>query len=278
MTPSAASPGMKEYLDRLYDRYNRQRFVRPDPVQFLYRYKDMRDREIAGLIASSLAYGRVTQIIRSIASVLNRMQPSPFLFLSTASEDSLTETFSGFRHRFTDGRELTALLAGIKAVMARHGSLHRCFTGLLRSDDETFCTPLAAFVEELKGSSGSAYNSLLPSPAKGSACKRLNLFLRWMVRSDAVDPGGWSGLSAAHLVVPLDTHMHRIGRDLGFTERKQADMKTAREITDCFKRIRPEDPVRYDFALTRLGIRSDVDPGKYPAVAPRAGAAEPLPA
>ena len=265
MTPSAASPGMKEYLDRLYDRYNRQRFVRPDPVQFLYRYKDMRDREIAGLIASSLAYGRVTQIIRSIASVLEKMTPSPLLFLSAASEDCLTETFSGFRHRFTDGKELSKLLAGIKCVILRHGSLNRCFRRLFREHDETLLPALASFVEELKGSPAGTYNSLLPSPAKGSACKRLNLFLRWMVRSDAVDPGGWSGLSAAQLIVPLDTHMHRIGRELGFTERKQADMKTALEITDFFKGIRPEDPVRYDFALTRLGIRSDVKHEGYPA-------------
>ncbi len=95
---------------------------------------------------------------------------------------------------------------------------------------------------------------LLPSPGKGSACKRLNLFLRWMVRSDDVDPGGWSGVDAGKLIVPLDTHMHRMGLEVGLTRRKQADMQAALEVTRAFRTIAPEDPVRYDFALTRLGI------------------------
>ncbi|MCD6487215.1 MAG: TIGR02757 family protein, partial [Syntrophobacterales bacterium] len=102
-------------------------------------------------------------------------------------------------------------------------------------------------------------NSLLPSPAKGSACKRLNLFLRWMVRHDDVDPGGWDDISSSKLIIPLDTHMHRICLALGITKRKQADMKTALEITRSFQVMAPHDPVRYDFALTRLGIRKDTD-------------------
>ena len=98
---------------------------------------------------------------------------------------------------------------------------------------------------------------LLPSPSAGSACKRLNLFLRWMVRQDNVDPGGWDSVSPAKLIIPLDTHMHRIGRRLGLTPRRQADLRTAIEITEGFRGICPSDPVRYDFALTRLGIRRD---------------------
>ncbi|MBW2545477.1 MAG: TIGR02757 family protein, partial [Deltaproteobacteria bacterium] len=100
----------------------------------------------------------------------------------------------------------------------------------------------------------------VPLPAKGSACKRLNLFLRWMVRRDDVDPGGWDDIPPSKLVIPLDTHMHRICLAFGFTKRKQADMKTALEITDSFRAIVPDDPVRYDFALTRLGIRKDAAP------------------
>ena len=102
-------------------------------------------------------------------------------------------------------------------------------------------------------------NSLLPCPEKGSACKRFHLFLRWMVRNDAVDPGGWDGISASKLIVPLDVHMHRICMRLGLTSRAQADLKTALEVTGRFRAIVPEDPVRYDFALTRIGIRNDID-------------------
>ncbi|MCP4693017.1 MAG: DUF2400 domain-containing protein, partial [Desulfobacterales bacterium] len=104
---------------------------------------------------------------------------------------------------------------------------------------------------------------LVALPEKGSACKRMNLFLRWMVREDAVDPGGWEGVPASSLIIPLDTHMHRIGLGLNFTKRKQANMRTALEITEAFKALYPDDPVKFDFALTRLGIRDDLDPGEF---------------
>jgi uncharacterized protein (TIGR02757 family) len=100
---------------------------------------------------------------------------------------------------------------------------------------------------------------LLADPRDKSACKRLNLYLRWMVRRDDVDPGGWEGVRPAQLVVPLDVHMHRIGRALGLTQRQQADCRTALEVTEAFRKISPEDPVKYDFALTRLGIRDDTN-------------------
>ena len=249
---------MKEYLDHLYNRYNRRCFVKPDPLQFLYEYEDREDREIVALIASSLAYGRVAQIVKSVASVLDRMAPSPCGFLENASGEFIKDTFSEFRHRFTTGEELSELLIGIKCITHRHGSLYRCFGRHLNSKDETVIRALESFTEELKRSSNGQYNSLLPSPSRGSACKRLNLFLRWMVRKDEVDPGEWNCISPARLIVPLDTHMHRICRELGLTKRRQADMKTALEITRSFKTIMPEDPVRYDFVLTRLGIRPDI--------------------
>lgn len=249
---------MKKYLDNLYNRYNRQCFVQPDPLQFLYQYEDIRDREIVALIASSLAYGRVAQIIKSVASVLDRMVPSPRSFLEKASRQYIKDTFFEFRHRFTSGEELAELLIGIKCVTQQYGSLYQCFRRHLNNKDETVIHALASFTEELRGSSDGKYNSLLPSPSKGSACKRLNLFLRWMVRRDAVDLGGWDHVSPARLIVPLDTHMHRIGLELGLTKRRQANMKTALEITRSFRVMAPEDPVRYDFALTRLGIRPDI--------------------
>jgi len=100
---------------------------------------------------------------------------------------------------------------------------------------------------------------LLPLPRLGSACKRLNLFLRWMIRKDDVDPGGWENIPLSKLIIPLDTHMHKIGILTGLTSRKQANMRTAFEITDGFKKLVPEDPVKYDFSLTRIGIRGDAN-------------------
>lgn len=252
---------IKKRLDELYAKYNRREFVHPDPLEFLYNYGGVADREVVGLVASSLAYGRVAQILKSVGLVLELLGPSPAAFVESASGRQLSEALSGFRHRFTGGEELALLLAGIGAARRRYGSLERCFKAGMSSVHD-LRTPLSAFVSELSAAAGGRLPHLLPSPGDGSACKRLNLFLRWMVRRDDVDPGGWDGVPQSMLFVPLDTHMHRIGRALGFTRRSQANWRTAAEVTAAFEKIAPGDPVCYDFALTRLGIRSDADLGE----------------
>ena len=244
-------------LEGLYCDLNRRQYVHPDPLEFLYDYDDPSDREVVALVASSLAYGRVAQILKSVRCVLRRMGPKPARFLQDVSETSLKRDFAGFRHRFSTGEDLSAMLLGTRGVIERCGSLQRCFTAAMNDGDETVLPAISVFANELNGVGQCGH--LVPNPARRSACKRLNLFLRWMVRCDEVDPGGWRAVPAAKLIVPLDTHMHRIGLALGATRRKAADMRTALEITDAFRRILPEDPVRYDFALTRLGIRSDMD-------------------
>ncbi len=246
-----------EMLEDLYDRLNRRRYVHPDPLEFLYEYDDPADREVVGLVASSLAYGRVAQILKSVRCVLGRMGPGPVRFLQDVSEASLQRDFTGFRHRFATGENVSAMLLGVKRVIDRYGSPGSCFIAGMGPGDETVLPALSLFVRELNGEGRCGH--LLPDPARGSACKRMNLFLRWMVRADEIDPGGWGAVPAAKLIVPLDTHMHRIALTLGATRRKSADMRTAMEITDAFRRISPGDPVRYDFALTRLGIRSEMD-------------------
>jgi len=248
----------KKSLEALYATYNRREFVHPDPLEFVYDYKNARDREIVALMASSLAYGRVRQILKSVATVLARMG-SPSAFLHCTSVESIRREFADFRHRFTTGAEMAALLVGIKSVVERYGSLQDCFLNGMNETDESVLPALSRFVDELAAAGDAGKNSLLPKPERGSSCKRLNLFLRWMVRQDDVDPGGWDEVGTARLVVPLDTHMHRIGRALNLTRRKQADMRTALEITEAFRSVVPEDPVRYDFVLTRLGIRTELD-------------------
>lgn len=261
-TPPAIS---KEALEDLYVTYNRRELVHPDPLEFLYAYDDLSDREIVALVASYLAYGRVAQILKSVRRVLERM-PAPAEFVRGASPETLRSTLAGFKHRFTTGETLAALLSGARCAIERHGSLGACFGAGLSDRDETVLPALTAFVGELN--SGAPCHSAkheaghkppLPSPAEGSACKRLNLFLRWMVRRDAVDPGGWDHVPPSKLIVPLDTHMLRIGRALRLTQRSQADIRTAQEVTAAFRAFAPDDPVRYDFALTRLGIRHDAD-------------------
>jgi uncharacterized protein (TIGR02757 family) len=213
---------------------------------------------VVGLIASSLAYGRVKCILKSVSRVLERME-KPARFLQEVSDSGLLDTFRDFRHRVTSGETLSLMLLGAKRVISDFGSLGACFKAGLAEEDETVFPALTRFVDELTLAAGASPAHLLPAPAKGGACKRLNLFLRWMVRCDEVDPGGWPDVPRDKLVIPLDTHMHAMGQRLGFTKRKQADRRTALEITSAFRRFAPEDPVRYDFALTRLGIRGDGD-------------------
>lgn len=249
---------LRATLDELYERYNRRQFVHPDPLEFLYEYDDARDREIVALLAAGLAYGRVAQVLRSVRNVLERMGPSPSAFLERTRPRDLPEVFGGFKHRWTTGREVAELLAGARQAIQRHGSLGACFAAGLRTDHDSVAPALGSFVEQLRVA-GTGRNSLLPDVAAGGACKRLHLMLRWLVRQDAVDPGGWRGVPPRLLIVPLDTHMHRIGTDLGLCGPKQAGARAAMAMTEAFRTVRPDDPVRYDFSLTRLGIRSELD-------------------
>lgn len=244
-------------LEDLYSRYNDRGFVEPDPLHFLFRYDDVRDREIVGLIASSLAFGNVVQIMNSVEKVLGVIGDSPRSYLSSSSRGKMLEEFEGFRHRWADREALINLLDGVKTTVRKFGSLEKCFASGYSDEDRDIVPALTSFVHEVIGQGD--VNRLVPSPSRGSACKRLNLFLRWMIRSDGVDPGGWDMISSSKLVVPLDVHIHRFSMLLGFTRRKQADLITAREITESMKVFSPIDPVKYDFALTRLGIRRDDD-------------------
>lgn len=251
---------IKKQLETIYLDLNKRSYVHPDPLEFLYRYKDPLDVEIVGMIASSLAYGRVAQILKSVSHVLDTMGASPSAYLRKSTHRSMLSEFKGFSHRFAKGDHLAAMLFSVKKIIDHYGSLNSCFAEGISPEDDTILNAMTSFAEKL---TGGRYNPghLIAMPEKKSACKRMNLFLRWMVRKDLVDPGGWTGISPAKLIIPLDTHMHRTGITLGLTGRKQANMLTALEITSGFRKISPEDPVKYDFALTRFGIRDDMNTG-----------------
>jgi uncharacterized protein (TIGR02757 family) len=247
---------MKEKLEELYRKYNRRECIHPDPLEFVHCYEAPADREIVALIASSLAYGRVSQILKSVSCVLAPMAPSPSAFVTTSSLKTFQQTLCNFKHRFATGDHLASLLMGAQQVLQEHGSLGACFLAGM-NDDDTVLPALTRFATQVTACADGRVGHLVPDPDRGSACKRLNLFLRWMVRSDEVDPGGWESVSASKLIVPVDTHMHRICLSLGLTTRRQANLRTALEITDAFRELAPDDPVKYDFALTRLGMRGD---------------------
>ena len=255
--PNSTEIILKKKLELIFDKYNKRTLVHPDPLQFLYQYPDLRDREIVALIASSLAYGRVAQILKAVERVLAPMGKSPWEYVCLADENKIIQEFEAFKYRFATGAHVIGFLSGIREVVEQYGSLEACFAHGQSGDDTSILPALSFFARQIKKERNLGH--LMADPDKGSACKRSCLFLRWMVRRDDVDPGGWTCVPASRLIVPLDTHMHTAGGMLGFTKRKQANMKTAREVTQGFARLCPDDPVKYDFSLTRFGIHPDMD-------------------
>ena len=253
-----------EKLESLYAEYNKRCFISPDPLQFLYNYENTSDREIAGVIAASLAYGRVTQILKSVEKILDSIAPSPAAFINSNSVNDILTFFkedrilSNFKHRFTTSEDMALFLAGIKETVSAHGSLGSAFAAASSPDDKTVIPALEKFAELLCRHYPDKSTYLFPRPSKGSACKRPMLYLRWMIRNDDVDPGGWENIPASRLIIPLDTHMHNIAQKFDLTSRKSADLKTAVEITERFAEFAPDDPVKYDFVLTRFGIRDEM--------------------
>ncbi len=305
---------LTDFLERAYTRYNHRGFVHPDPLEFLYMYDDPLDREVVAMVASSLAYGRVAQILKSVAKVLSILDGHPKLpvkfehkgggkwsrckslsqferrrtsgtlsikLVKTTKQmgrlqcptaefspviwghpaqalleldcGEIRQRLGDFKHRFTTGTEMAAFLTGLKKILHEYGSLH----ALIRATPHgPWPNRVDAFARRINEAAG-GLSSLVPLPSRGSACKRLMMFFRWMVRKDEVDVGDWHELGAYNLIVPLDTHMFRVARMLKFTNRATTGMKTAIEITNRFKELQPDDPVKYDFALTRPGIRNE---------------------
>jgi uncharacterized protein (TIGR02757 family) len=236
-----------EDLCRHYDR----RFLDTDPVGIVRRFDDPGDREIVGLIAAGLAYGRVASIRASLEGLLSR-------FVASFDPKKDAHRLDGFVHRFTRGRDIALLIHRVRQAREQAGSLESFFIdGDTDPTSPTLASALDAFGNRLFDGIPRAAGTrwLLPLPQAGSACKRSCLFLRWMVRpDDGVDCGVWTRVSRARLVLPLDTHVFRVVRALGWTRRKSSCWAAALEATERLRALDPDDPVRFDFALSRLGI------------------------
>jgi len=245
----------KAFLEKTYREMNRPEFIHPDPLEFVWRYQSAADREVVGLIAACLAYGNVNQILKSVEKVLAPMGKSPAAWLKAASPAEIRKGLAGYKHRFTTGAEMAVFLLNIKRALEKHGSLEKLFLAGYDEAEPTVEEALYRFINAFN--TQACAPTLTPCPEHKSSFKRVNLFLRWMVRKDAVDPGVWSGVSPAKLLIPLDTHMRQVSMGMGITKRKDTSMKTAVEITAFFSGLMPADPVKYDFALTRAGIRGN---------------------
>ena len=236
-----------------------------DPVHIVRRFTTAEDREIAGFCAAGLAFGRVASVLQSIESLLAVIGPHPAKFVREFDPGRERDRLAPLVHRWIRGRDLMALLIILQRMLRESGSIEAFF---LEGDDpaqphvggalDSFSTrALATDLREAYGRKvpklrGVSY--FFPRPSAGSACKRLNLFLRWMVRRDAIDLGVWTRLSPARLIVPLDTHIIRLGRCLRLTRYTSPGWKMASEITASLRNVDARDPVRYDFALCHVGM------------------------
>ncbi len=233
-------------------------FLSSDPLEFAHRYRSREDREAAAFIAASFAFGGVPQIRSFLSRLFDALGPSPHAALS-GPRPVPSRRFTGLQHRFVSSAGVVRFLVCMRAAYLAHGSLEEMYRKRRGDAGADPREALARFLDGFRAAWGDALprqrNFLFPDPRRGSACKRHNLFLRWMVRGgDGIDLGLWTVLSPRDLVVPLDTHMIRMGRRLGLTRRATPGWRMAEEITSAFRAVCPEDPVKFDFALTRLGI------------------------
>lgn len=251
---SAAAQKSKKYLDN-------------DPLSFCHRFTNCADQEVAALIAASFAYGNVAIILKNLEKIFAALGSSPAKAVDSYEPKLRERMFGGFKHRFNDSHDLSALLWSLRIMRQESGSVERFFLRFYDSASPDMTVALNRFCQAVLSfdytpvfghsspPSSSYFPFLFPAPSAGSACKRLCMFLRWVVRpNDGIDLGLWGSVSPRDLIIPVDTHISRIAGYLGLTGRKQADWKMAQEITASLRILDPDDPVKYDFAIAHLGI------------------------
>ncbi|MFQ5597345.1 MAG: TIGR02757 family protein [Nitrospiria bacterium] len=246
-------------LETLHRQPIPQDWILSDPIALPRRYRSPLDIEVVGLLSAMMAYGRVHLFKAVVEKILALCGVSPYEYVANFDPVKERSRFQGIYYRFNRAEDFLSLLQSFGRVLRQYGSLGTLFAALYREDEADIGPTLSRFVAVLSENCprpltrGLAY--LLPSPTTGSACKRFNLFLRWMIRpKDGVDFGLWSAIPAAKLIMPLDTHIVRISGYLGLTSRKSPDWKMATEITMSLKKFDPIDPLKFDFPLCHLGI------------------------
>jgi len=253
---------LAEKLDYHYKAFDKTK-ISPDPLQFLHLYEDERDIEAIGFIASVFAYGNVKQINNSLERIRTIVKNKPYSYVVKFAQKDYKD-FNGLKHRFYSQEDIVNLFLVLNHIHKNHDSLKNLFLTFysphepnLKNTISKFSNHLINTAKELtdKDKVGRGINFMSPNPEKGSACKRMNLFLRWMVRKDELDFGFWNEIPTSKLLIPVDTHIAKICKSLKLTKRKNVNWKMAEEITENLKKFDPIDPVKYDFALCHIGMR-----------------------
>jgi uncharacterized protein (TIGR02757 family) len=255
---------LKRILDKFYNEYNLQERVKYDPIDFPRRYLNPENIEIAGFIASCFAYGKIELFKPVIEKILEPGSKHPAQYFMNFTLQKEAKYFEKISYRFNKGKDVLCLAFMLSQALKEWGSLKNLFYHYYNPRHEDIKEALTGFIEYfLRIDTSPVYGinikpyglaQFFPSPKKGSACKRMNLFLRWMVRKKDIDFGIWDRIQPSKLIIPLDTHIAKISRHLGLTKRTTSNWKTAKEITESLKKIEPKDPLKYDFALCHQGI------------------------
>jgi uncharacterized protein (TIGR02757 family) len=249
-------------INSIYRQYHSSRYIGMDPLVCVRNFLKPGERELTGLLAAGLSYGRVENIISSIRHIIESSDGDPLPYTLETTFTRKKKDFKNFRHRFNTGDDIALLLETVKSAIADSGSLEAIFCrGLsagqanIRPALEKFIAYLRSLAQSIAGPRTASFDYLLCSPVNGSACKRMNMFLRWMVRcDDGIDLGVWKNVSQSLLVMPVDVHVARVARRFELTTRVSADWSMAEQITESLKKIDPDDPVKYDFSLCRYGM------------------------
>ncbi len=248
---------LKTYLDEAYLRYNSSDFIHDDPIQIPHMFTRKEDIEIAGFLAAILAWGQRKTIINKSKELMQRMDFEPYNFIIHASEREF-EVFQDFKHRTFNGDDCQTIMVALAHLYKDYGGMEQLFTqGFQKGGAYAALHAVFDFIFSFPHLKRTYKH--IARPSQGSAAKRINMFLRWMVRSDnmGVDFGLWKGISSADLICPLDLHVGRAARKLGLLQRKHNDWKAAVELTENLKLFDPHDPVKYDFALFGASMYDD---------------------
>lgn len=274
--PASTHAELKRRLDEQYAQFDDAQSV-TDPIQIVRRYTRPADQEIVGFVAAALAFGRVQSVIQSIEGLLAVMGPAPADYVRRFDPARDRRALDHLVHRWTRGIDLAALVWILRQMLEQHGSIEGYFCDGVDPGPPILEAP--TIEAALDGFSRRAcaldrravygrivrrpgVNYFFARPSSGGACKRLNLFLRWMVRKDGVDLGVWTRVRPAQLIIPLDTHVIRLGRCLGLTRYASPGWRMAADITASLRALDPVDPVRYDFSLCHIGMMNACGYGK----------------
>ena len=251
---------IRELLESLHDKFNCEEFIDADPISVPHGFTLSQDREIAGLLASTIAWGNRKAIVKSAHRMMRYMDNAPYDFVVNASEQEL-ENLSSYVHRTFNGGDFQDFVRGMRHIITRYGSIGSFFEQRYEATEDLRVV-LSEFRKEFHSAEHDPHSEKhMSSIDRGAACKRLCMYLRWMVREDSrgVDFGLWRKIPMSSLYMPLDIHTGRMGRSLGLLSRKQDDWKAVEELTATLREFDASDPVRYDYSLFGVGISKILD-------------------